>query len=145
MANFAKIGLNNQILNIVVLSNLDTMTEDGELDESIGIEKLKKETGHETWLMCGKNLKGEVIRKNIPGLGWTYNQEYDGFHSPRPVDINQTVCNSWTLDMETCKWNPPITKPENYFKYENGTHEIVFSWDENAYQEDNTKGWIAID
>lgn len=145
MANFAKIGLNNQVLNVVVISNLDTMNEDGVIDETIGIEKLKQETGHETWLLCGKNLNGEVIRKNIPGIGWSYNQEYDGFCPPRPLDMNDIVCNSWTLDIETCTWNPPIVKPENYFKYEDGTHEVSFKWDENLYQQNNTEGWVAND
>jgi len=145
MANFAKIGLNNEVLNVVLVNNLETMNEDGILEENIGVEKLKKETGHETWLLCGKNLNGEVIRKNIPGVGWFYNDEYDGFYPPKPLDKNDILCNSWTLDSLTCLWKPPIVKPDNYFKYDDNTHEISFSWDEELYQSDNTKGWIEID
>jgi hypothetical protein len=145
MANFAKIGLNNEVLNVIVINNLETMTEDGILDENIGIEKLKNTTGHETWLLCGKNLNGEIIRKNVPGIGWFYSQEYDGFYQPRPLDMNGLICNSWTLNESTLTWEPPITKPDNYFKYENNIHEISFSWDEQLYQSDNTKGWTEID
>lgn len=143
MANFAKIGLSNVVLNIVSMSNLETMTEGGVLDGSIGIEKLSNQTGHETWLLCGNDLTGNVIRKNLPSTGWFYSEEYDGFYSPRPVDINGNVCNSWTLNGETCLWEPPIVQPDSYFA-DGDRHEVVYHWNETAYQEDNTTGWEAI-
>ena len=49
MALFAKIGLNNVVENVVYLNNLDTMTEAGALDETIGQAKLQGETGHSSW------------------------------------------------------------------------------------------------
>ena len=36
MALFAKIGLNNVVEHVVYVNNLDTMTEAGALDETIG-------------------------------------------------------------------------------------------------------------
>lgn len=142
MAKFAKIGLNNEVIDIVVMSNLETMTEDGIFDEQIGIKKLKKETGHETWLLCGSNLNGTTIRKNEPSIGWFYNQECDGFYLPRPVDINNQSCDSWILNKVSCIWEPPIPRPNSYFKYEDNIHEICFIWNENLYLENNQNGWV---
>ena len=43
MAKFAKIGLNNVVERLVYMSNLDTMNDDGVLDETFGKEKLEAE------------------------------------------------------------------------------------------------------
>lgn len=154
MAEFAKIGLNNRVLNIVTMTNLHTMSENGTLEESIGQEKLKGETGHETWLLCGKDLQGNVIRKNIPGIDWIYSSEHDGFHQPRPNDIHGLPCNSWSLNPLTCRWDSPLEKPLSYFLEASVGiattvggcgGEISFWWDEDLYQSDNTKGWVRSD
>jgi hypothetical protein len=40
---------------------------------------------------------------------------------------------SWVLDEDTCRYEAPIPYP---------TDDLMYSWDENVYQADNTKGWI---
>jgi hypothetical protein len=40
---------------------------------------------------------------------------------------------SWTLDKDTWQWNAPITYPDD---------DKDYSWDEDVYQADNTKGWV---
>ena len=63
----------------------------------------------------GKNLEG----KNTAGIGWTYHPDKDNFSPPQPYP-------SWTLD-DACIWQPPITKPEGSYKW----NEETQSWDED--------------
>ena len=44
--------------------------------------------------------------------------------------------NSWTLDDDTCHWEAPITYPDD---------DEAYTWDEDLYQSDNTKGWVEIE
>lgn len=54
----------------------------------------------------------EPFRKNPAGVGWVYNEEYDGFHEPQPYP-------SWLLDPDTCLWHAPIEKPAaGYWKWD---------------------------
>ena len=93
MAHFAKIGLNNIVEQVVVVRNIDTMTEGGIEQESIGVAKLVEDTGHSTWKKCSFNTRGNVhqlggtpFRANFPTIGWTYDSTNDIFTEPRPVD-----------------------------------------------------------
>jgi hypothetical protein len=53
----------------------------------------------------------------------------DAFYSQKPH-------NSWTLDDDTCHWEAPITYPDD---------DEAYTWDEDLYQSDNTKGWVEIE
>ena len=162
MASFAKIGLNNKVENVVFMNNVDTMTNAGILSESVGQLKLEKETGHTVWLLC-TDLNGDPYRKNIPGESdWYYSSANDGFYKERPKDKNGVACTSWTLNSSTCKWDPPITKPLDYWTIgytsagiastacnspgPGGSHEDCWKWDEVSYDADTgspkTIGWI---
>ena len=74
----------------------------------------------------GEEDTGVALRKNYAGLGYTYDSDLDAFYSPKPFD-------SWVLNTESCLWEAPIAKPE-------GSHR----WDEDAYQADNTTGWVEV-
>jgi len=50
-----------------------------------------------------------------------------------PEGPDESPYDSWTYDSAAFVWNAPLPKPEG---------EAV--WDEEAYQEDNTTGWITI-
>ncbi len=138
MAHFAKLGLNNIVEQVVTVRNIDTMTEGGIEQESIGVAKLVKDTGHSTWKKCSFNTRGNVhqlggtpFRANFPNIGWTYDSTNDIFTEPRPTDRDGDSCASWTLNTTTGLYEPPVAQP-NYMHY----------WDESAYQSDNTKGWV---
>jgi hypothetical protein len=66
------------------------------------------------------------FRKNFAGVGHTYDKTRDAFIPPQPYP-------SWTLVEDTCQWNPPITYPDD---------DKMYTWDEDIYQADNTKGWV---
>ena len=58
----------------------------------------------------------------------------DGFPANAlPEGPHQQPYGSWTYDSTNFVWNAPLPKPEGQ------AH-----WDEDAYQEDNTTGWITI-
>jgi hypothetical protein len=61
------------------------------------------------------------IRKNYAGVGHTYDQGRDAFYEPQPYP-------SWTLDEDTCLWNPPVAHPNDGNIYE--WNETDQQWDE---------------
>ena len=67
---------------------------------------------------------GTPLRKNYAGIGYTNDATADAFYAPRPFA-------SWTLDTNTCLWNPPTAHPNdgNRYTWNEGTR----SWD--AYSE----------
>lgn len=48
--------------------------------------------------------QSKALRKNYPGVGYTYDRERDAFIPPKPHL-------SWILDEDTCLWKPPVPKP----------------------------------
>ena len=91
MAHCAKLGIDNIVLEVLVVNNVDCMTPQGEEREEIGVEFLKKLTGHESWKQTSYN---GTFRKRYAGHGYTYNSELDAFVPPKPYA-------SWTLDNAT--------------------------------------------
>ena len=74
--------------------------------------------------------QSKALRKNYAGLGYSYDSTRDAFIPPKPY-------NSWTLNEDTCRWDPPIVKPT----MPDDADFAGYLWDEDAYQEDNTTGW----
>jgi hypothetical protein len=113
MAHFAKIGMDNIVLEVLVVNNVDCMTPQGEEREEVGVEFLQKLTGHMTWKQTSYNGN---FRKNYAGIGYTYDSTRDAFIPPKPYA-------SWTLDENTCWWNPPTPYPSDGNTYK---------WNENS-------------
>jgi hypothetical protein len=122
MAHFAKIGIDNTVLEVLVVNNVDCMTPQGEEREEIGVEFLKKLTGHESWKQTSYNGS---FRKRYAGHGYTYNSELDAFVPPKPYA-------SWTLDNATAAWKPPTPMPTTEGKTYTW-NESTLSWDESDY------------
>ena len=148
MAHFAKLGLDNVVTAVLAMDTIDTMTRGGIEREDIGVAHLVKHHGHENWKKCSYNTSGGVhreggtpFRANYPGIGWYYNSEHDIFHPARPVDRDGDTQNSWTLNTTTGHWDPPIPQPE-LTEEQSATSGYGYYWDESAYQEDNTQGWV---
>ena len=135
MAHFAKIGLDNIVEDIVVIRNIDTMTEGGIEREDIGVSKLQEDTGHSSWKKCSFNtrngshiLGGTAFRANYPSRGWTYDSTNDIFVEPRPADKNGRACNSWTLNTTTGRYDPPSAAPS----YQHVWDEAASEWVDNS-------------
>jgi hypothetical protein len=61
-------------------------------------------------------------RKNYAGLGYTYDRTRNAFIPPKPFA-------SWTLNEDSCLWEPPVALP---------TDGKVYRWDEE------TTNWVEV-
>jgi hypothetical protein len=107
MSHWAEIDENNIVLRVLVGDNNDPAGDEGYtwLVENLGGNWIK--TSYNT--INGIHKKnGEPFRKNYAGVGYTYDSVRDAFIPPK-------IFNSWTLNEETCSWDPPIPKPEEGF------------------------------
>ena len=61
-------------------------------------------------------------RKNYAGIGYTYDRTRNAFIPPKPFA-------SWTLNEDSCLWEPPVAYP---------TDGKVYRWDEE------TTNWVEV-
>ena len=117
MASFAKIGLNNKVIEVLSVHNNELLDSNGVEQEGIGIDFLTKLTGWAIWKQTSYNTNGGVhklggtpLRKNHAGVGYKYDEDRDAFILPKPFD-------SWTLNEETCIWEAPVAYPDDGKNY----------------------------
>ena len=127
MAHFAKIGLNNKVIEVLSVHNNELKDSNGVEQENIGIDFLTKLTGWAIWKQTSYNAS---IRKNFAGIGHTYDEDKDAFIPPKPTQYS-----SWVLNNTTCQWEPPIEKPSGE------TPENRYIWNEET-QQWNQKSFI---
>ena len=127
MASFAKIGLNNKVIEVLSVVNEVLHDSNGIEQEVNGIDFLTKLTGYPVWKQTSYNTHGGVhdngetpLRKNHAGIGYTYDEDRDAFIAPKPF-------NSWILNEDTCLWNAPVAKPNDGNKY--NWNESTLTWD----------------
>ena len=116
MAHFAKIGLNNKVIEVLSVNNEVLKDSNGIEQEVIGIDFLTKLTGYPLWKQTSYNRS---FRKNYAGIGSIYDEDKDAFIHPKPF-------NSWILNDDTCLWNAPVAKPTT--ELENNQY---YSWNES--------------
>ena len=82
MASFAKIGLNNKVIEVLSVHNNELLDSNGVEQENIGIDFLTKLTGGSIWKQTSYNTHGGVhklggtpFRKNHAGIGYTYDED----------------------------------------------------------------------
>jgi hypothetical protein len=124
MAHYAELDSNNVVKQVIVVSNADTSTAQGEEKESIGIAFCERLIGG-TWVKTSYNA---TIRKNYAGIGYTYDKNRDAFIPPKPF-------NSWVLNESTCLWDAPVAYPTDV-----GTQDApkMYTWNEE------TIGWELV-
>ena len=112
MAHFAKVE--NTLVTQIIVAEAEFF--DTFVDNSPG-----------EWIQTSYNTSGGVhseggtpLRKNYAGVGFTYDRTRDAFIPPQPFP-------SWTLDEETCLWNPPTAYPDDGKSY--AWNESTTSWD----------------
>ncbi len=124
MAHFAKIGLNNKVIEVHVVANDVLKDSNGVEHEINGIKFLTEITHWPIWKQTSYNLN---IRKNFAGAGYTYDEERDAFIPPKPY-------NSWILNEETCRWDPPVVRPA--LTNEQIEDKKYYNWNEETKQWD---------
>ena len=128
MASFAKIGLNNKVIEVLSVHN-DVLKDAGGIEQEVlGIDFLTKLTGWAVWKQTSYNTSGGVhtlggtpFRKNHAGIGYTYDEDKDAFIPIKPY-------NSWTLNEDTCHWEAPVARPDDGKFYT--WNEEIKSWEE---------------
>lgn len=109
MAHFAKLDESNTVTEVVVVNNSDAP------DEATGVAFLLSLFGPANWKQCSYNGN---IRKQYPGISYTYDPVADVFIAPQPFP-------SWQLDANH-DWQPPMPspKPEKDWRWD----EPTLSW-----------------
>ncbi len=127
MASFAKIGLNNKVIEVLSVVNEVLHDSNGIEQEVNGIDFLTKLTGYPVWKQTSYNTHGGVhdnngtpLRKNHASIGMIYDEDRDAFISKKPF-------NSWILNETTCLWESPIPYPQDNNQYK--WNEQNQSWD----------------
>ena len=123
MSHFAKVNKNTGIVERVIVAEPEFF--ETFVDSTPG-----------TWIQTSYNTRGGVhytktgkpsadqkkaLRKNYAGLGYTYDKVRDAFIPPQPHA-------SWTLNEDTCLWEPPVEYPSDGKLYV--WNESSKSWDE---------------
>ena len=94
--------------------------------------------------------KSLVFEDSIPGLKSSLAAKLPTIYIPSniPVDIDGDTMNSWILNTTTGVWEPPVAKPSGdnepteEERLDASGNDLMWLWDESAYQADNTKGWV---
>jgi len=135
MAHYAFLDNNNEVIEVITgIDEDDTSTlPSGFADWEAFYLSMRpnatkcKRTSYNTF-QNAHILGGTAFRGNYAGVGYIYDQDDDVFYPPQPFA-------SWTKDTTNIKWVAPINCPGN---------EELYYWDEEAYQADNTTGWVEL-
>ena len=134
MANYAKLDINNLVIDVNTIDN-DHETQLGEegivswLNENFNNEGI---AGGVTWKKTSYNTYGgkyyvegvlgpdqsKAFRKNFASRGFTYDSSRDAFIEPKSPKYP-----SWILNEETCPYEPPVAYPDDgkYYKWNEST------------------------
>ena len=158
MAHFAKLGINGKVLSVEVVADADCQGADNTEIEDVGIQFLTRIHGWPLWAKTSYNTRGnkyynadgtehadqsKAYRGNYAGIGYTWDEDNNIFWPKKPFA-------SWVKNTTTASWDSPIgaapaLTAEQQSQNDAGTHNWVYSWDESAYQADNTAGWVIAD
>lgn len=120
MGHFAKLNENLIVTEVIVVNNETLQHSPYPESEPIGIAFCQSLFGADTiWKQTSYNGN---FRKNYAGVGSTYDLILDAFISPKPYP-------SWTLNTETCRWEPPVSYPDD---------DKLYIWNENVMS------WVEI-
>ena len=80
------------------------------------------------WIQTSYNTSGGVhteggtpLRKNYAGVGMIYDSVRDAFYAPQPYP-------SWTLNEDSCLWEPPVAYPDADSDEQYEWNEETTSW-----------------
>jgi hypothetical protein len=113
MAHYAFLDNNNVVVQIIVGKEENSDGIDWEQFYSNEMGLTCKRTSYNT--LGGQHMAGKTpFRKNCAVIGGIYDPVRDAFYIKQPYD-------SWTLNEDTCIWEPPIARPKDNKDY---------TWDE---------------
>ena len=139
MAHFAQLDENNVVTQVIVVSNDDTSDSNGTETESIGVAFCQKLLGADTnWKQTSYNGN---MRGNYAGIGYTYMENVATLGvGSTDVFLPQQPYASWTISTSAAQWVSPLGD-EPTLTDDQIAARSYYTWDESAYQADNTTGW----
>ena len=138
MAHFAQLDDNNVVTQVIVVGNSDTADVNGVESENIGVAFCQSLLGAETnWKQTSYNGN---MRGNYAGIGMTFMTGVATLGvGSTDVFISQQPHASWTISTTEARWEAPLTEPT--LTDEQRAAGSYYTWDESAYQADNSTGW----
>ena len=129
MAHFAELDETNTVKRVIVVHNNELLDENGNESEAKGIAFCQSLFGG-NWIQTSYNNN---FRKNYAGIGMVYDTIRNAFYAPQ-------LYPSWTLDEDTCVWQPPVPMPVNPYTPDQQEYWLqpVYQWDEA------TLTWIEV-
>lgn len=113
MAHYAFLDANNIVTEVIVGKHEGEDGVDWEQHYGKFRGQVCKRTSYNT--SAGLHVNGgSPFRKNYAGNGYTYDETLDAFIPPQPFP-------SWTLNTDTCLWEPPTPYPSG---------DELYRWDE---------------
>jgi len=139
MAHFAKLDENNIVTQVIVVSNDDcTDPHTGQEDEVLGIAFCKKLLGG-NWKQTSYNNN---IRGNYAGIGYKFHSGVATLGvGSTDVFLPAQPHASWTISTTEARWVSPLGDAPTLTDAEVAANKF-YTWDESAYQADNTTGWV---
>lgn len=130
MAHYAILDANNIVVRVITGRDEGDVGGNGEegidWEEHYGGKRTSYNTRGGIHYMADNNTpssdQSKSFRKNYAGIGYSYDSKRDAFIPPKPFA-------SWTLNEQTCLWEPPIAMPKDNRDYE---------WDEDSLS------WIPV-
>lgn len=111
MAHFAQLDDSDTVIQVIVVHN-NELDDNGVESEAKGIAFCQSLFGG-TWVQTSYNAR---IRKHYASIGFVYDRARDAFVPPQPY-------NSWTLEEDSCTWQPPVPMPSD---------GVFYLWDETT-------------
>ena len=118
MAHFARVNENWIVEEVIVVSN-DVIKDDAGIEcDWLGEQFCQSLYGAYTkWIQTSYTGR---IYKNYASIGYTFDPHRNAFIPPKPYE-------SWLLNEDTCRWDPPVPYP---------TDGKTYVWDEE------TTSWV---
>ena len=139
MAHFAQLDENNVVTQVIVVGNSDTADVNGVESENIGVAFCQSLLGADTnWRQTSYNGN---MRGNYAGIGMKYMTGVATLGvGSTDVFISQQPHASWTISTTKAQWVSPLGDAPA-LTAEQQAAGSYYTWDESAYQADNSTGW----
>ena len=126
MSHFAKVNKNSGIVERVIVAEPEFFETLVDSTPGTWIQTSYNTRGGVHYTRTGKPSadQSKALRKNYAGLGYTYDKVRDAFIPPQPHA-------SWTLNEDTCLWEPPVEYPKDDDK--------IYKWNEEK------QTWDAVE
>lgn len=118
MSHYAQLNENNIVTQVIVAS--EEVINSGLFgDPRMWVQTSYNTNGGKHYDANGNIDNGIPLRKNYAGIGYYYDVERDAFIAPKPYE-------SWTLNEDSCLWQPPVPYPNDGKMYD--WDETTLTW-----------------